>query len=92
MAGGEGQSWLCRPYTSPAGPGGQALAGCCFLATEPSLVLYEHLHLVDKVPGDPQYLLGIVMLGPLWGKHGYLRGCWSRSSGAAHPAHFHLDS
>lgn len=30
-----------------------------------SLVLYEHLHLVDQVPGNPQDLLGIVMLSPL---------------------------
>lgn len=37
---------------------------------QPSLVLYEHLHLVDEVPGDPQDLLGVVMLSPLWGEHG----------------------
>lgn len=34
---------------------------------QPSLVLYEHLHLVDEVPGNPQDLLGIVMLSPFWG-------------------------
>jgi hypothetical protein len=35
-----------------------------------SLVLDEHLHLVDEVPGNPQDLLGIVMFSPLWGKYG----------------------
>lgn len=40
-----------------------ALAGCC-LWPQPSLVLYEHLHLVDEVPGNPQDILGVMMLSP----------------------------
>lgn len=32
-----------------------------------SLGVYEHLHLVDEVPGNSQDLLGIMTFGPLWG-------------------------
>lgn len=32
-----------------------------------SLVVYEHLHLVDEVPGNSQDLLGIMAFSPLWG-------------------------
>lgn len=32
-----------------------------------SLVVYKYLHLVDQVPGNPQDLLGIMPLSPLWG-------------------------
>lgn len=41
---------------------------------QPSLVVYEHLHLVDQVPGNPQDLLGIVPLSPLWGKQRIMGG------------------
>lgn len=44
----------------------------CHPQLQPSLVVYEHLHLVDQVPGNPQDLLGIMPLSPLWGKHGEL--------------------
>lgn len=63
---GLGQSVSCCSGTSPAapqGPGTQVLHSVC-LRPQPSLVLYEHLHLVDKVSGDPQYLLGVVTLSP----------------------------
>lgn len=32
-----------------------------------SLVVHEHLHLVDEVPGNSQDLLGVMMFSPLWG-------------------------
>lgn len=71
------------PAPLPAGPGApaaQALAGCC-LGWRSSLVLYEHLHLVDEVPGDLQDLLGIVTLSSLCRKHGQLWECRSKGSG-----------
>lgn len=63
------QGWLrggavsaVRPCTSPRGAQGQEPRLWLAAASWPSLVLYEHLHLVDEVPGNPQDLLGIVML------------------------------
>lgn len=35
-----------------------------------SLVVHEHLHLVDEVPGNSQDLLGVMMFSPLWGGGG----------------------
>lgn len=71
---GSGRDWGSPCCTAPAPlPGGPRdpeprhwLAAASW--PQSSLVLYEHLHLVNEVPGNPQDLLGIMTLSPFWGK------------------------
>lgn len=55
-------SFCCVPLYLSLRSQGQELRLWLAAASWPSLVLYEHLHLVDEVPGNLQDLLGIVML------------------------------
>lgn len=77
---GLGQSPLHCPASLPAGAGGPEprLQSAAASWPQPSLVLYEHLHLVDEVPGNLQDLLGIVMLSPFWGR----QNCGDAGAGA----------
>lgn len=57
-------SLCCNAPASPCGARGLGPRLCTVVSSwlHSSLVLYEHLHLVDKVPGNPQDLLRVVTL------------------------------
>lgn len=57
-------------HLSPCGAKGLEPRLCTVVSSwlHSSLVLYEHLHLVDKVPGNPQDLLRVVTLSTFWGR------------------------
>lgn len=61
--------WAMMTSASPCRSSGAWYLGSplCSCWLQLSLVVYEHLHLVDEVPGNSQDLLGVMALSPLWG-------------------------